>query len=56
MELVRQRRERQERMERERVERDREAIERELGLPPGGAAGIPDPSDYLLRIRTSGHG
>ena len=45
-ELVRQRHERQVRMEREQ-------IERELGLPPGGAADIADPCDFLLKLHTS---
>ena len=35
------------------IEREREAIERELGLPPGGAADIADPCDFLLKLHTS---
>lgn len=45
-ELVRQRRERADRME-------REEIERRLGLQPGGAADIPNPTEYLLQLRRS---
>ena len=52
-ELVKQRHERQVRMEQERIERERAAIERELGLPPGGAADIADPCDFLLKLHTS---